>query len=72
MQNMLLKIKKKYIKQDKADRKNFIFVTEYNCSSNNNISVLENECVKDTLSLKYVGYSRIVACRINIFTCVLL
>lgn len=43
------------MKQNKADRKN-IFVTEYNCSSNNNIIVLENECTKDTLLVKYVGY----------------
>lgn len=35
------------MKQKKAERKNFIFVTEYNCSSNNNISVLENKCVTD-------------------------
>lgn len=50
------------MKQNKADRKNFIFVTEYQC----NISVLENECVEDTLSLKYVGYSRIVGYRIHL------
>lgn len=44
------------MKQNKADRNNFIFVTEYTCSSNSNISILENKCVKDTLLVKYVGY----------------
>lgn len=63
---------KKYMKQNKAHRKNFIFVTEYSCSSNNNISGLKNECVKYTMSLKYVGYSRIAGYRINISTCILL